>query len=139
MSSSNGGDYRRRAVTGESFGAGGIAQTPPPPYTAVIFTSIHTDDLEGYESTAREMDALAAAQPGYLGAESARGSIGITVSYWASAADAQAWKQVADHLAAQRIGAERWYAHYLVRIATVERDYAGGTTRLNSPGDRDNR
>ena len=29
----------------------------------------------------------------------------------------------ADHLAAQRAGAERWYEHYEVRVAKVERAY----------------
>jgi heme-degrading monooxygenase HmoA len=107
-----------------------IAATPDPPYTAVIFTSLHaTDDatgLEGYDAAAARMDDLAACQPGYLGVESARGALGITVSYWASPAHARAWKAVAEHAAVQRIGAERWYAHYRVRIATVERDYSGG-------------
>ena len=68
---------------------------------------------------------LAAQQPGFLGAESARDTegVGITVSYWQSEADIAAWKAHADHLAAQRLGAEHWYEHYEVRIAKVERAY----------------
>ena len=101
-----------------------FAETPPPPYTAVIFTSVRTDqDAEGYAATSARMDELAAEQPGYLGVESARDQLGITVSYWASADDARAWKQVAEHLLAQRRGRERWYRGYRVRIATVEREY----------------
>ena len=55
----------------------------------------------------------------------ARGTdgLGITVSYWATEADIKAWKANIDHLAAQRAGAERWYEHYAVRIAKVERAY----------------
>ena len=57
-----------------------IASTPDPPYTAVIFTSIRTDVDNGYAAIAEAMDELAAEQPGYLGVESARENIGITVS-----------------------------------------------------------
>jgi heme-degrading monooxygenase HmoA len=102
----------------------GIASTPEPPYTAVIFTSLRAPvEGDGYDEMAGEMDALAARQPGFLGVESAREAIGITVSYWASAADARAWKSVAEHRAAQRLGRERWYSAFRVRVATVEREY----------------
>jgi heme-degrading monooxygenase HmoA len=102
-----------------------IAQTPEPPYTAVIFTSTRTDGDQGYARMSERMDALAAEQPGYLGHESARDdTLGITVSYWADHAAASAWKQVAEHLVAQQRGREAWYADYTVRVATVDRDYS---------------
>ena len=100
-----------------------IADTPRPPYVAVIFTNVQTDDLDGYGEMAERMESLAREQPGYLGFESARSGLGIAVSYWASDADARAWKQVVDHAEAQRLGRERWYASYRVRVATVEREY----------------
>lgn len=100
-----------------------FADTPKPPYTAVIFTSLRTDDDAGYADTASRMEELAAAQPGYLGIESARSGLGITVSYWATPADARAWKLVAEHRLAQQAGRQRWYQGYRVRIATVEREY----------------
>ena len=101
-----------------------FAETPPPPYTAVIFTSVRTDqDADGYTATAARMEELAAEQPGYLGLESARSGLGLTVSYWASAEHARAWKRVAEHVLAQETGRERWYEGYRVRIATVEREY----------------
>ena len=106
----------------------GIAATPEPPYTAVIFTSVRaTDDGEDYARAAAEMDALAVRQPGYLGMESARDGIGITVSYWRTPADARAWKAVAEHLVVQQRGRAEWYTAYRVRVATVDRDY-GFTT-----------
>jgi len=73
------------------------------------------------------MFALAATQPGCLGAESARGAdrLGITVSYWRDDASITAWKAEAQHLAAQKYGIERWYTHYELRIARVERAYSG--------------
>jgi heme-degrading monooxygenase HmoA len=100
-----------------------IASTPPPPYTAVIFTSLRTEGDHGYAEMSARMDELAARQPGFLGVESAREDLGITVSYWADQEAAQAWKRDAEHLLAQRRGREEWYAAYRVRIATVERDY----------------
>jgi heme-degrading monooxygenase HmoA len=33
------------------------------------------------------------------------------------------WKQVAEHLEAQRLGRERWYESYDVVVATVDRSY----------------
>lgn len=103
-----------------------LASTPKPPYTAVIFTSARTeDDANGYAEMAKRIDLLAADQPGYLGIEQAReeAGIGITVSYWRSAQDARAWKAVAEHQLAQKLGRAQWYSSYRVRIATVERDY----------------
>jgi heme-degrading monooxygenase HmoA len=104
----------------------GFAVTPQPPYTAVIFTSRRTnEDGPGYGAMAVAMERLSRQQPGYLGIEGARGAdrLGITVSYWATPDAARAWKQVADHLGAQQLGRDRWYADYRVRIATVEREY----------------
>jgi heme-degrading monooxygenase HmoA len=107
-----------------------IAETPEPPYVAVIFTSIRTDGDDGYAATAVEMAELAAQQPGYLGYESARDGIGITVAYWRDEESARAWKQQTAHLVAQKRGREAWYRDYRVRIATVTRDYDMRTSEL---------
>ncbi len=104
-----------------------IARTPEPPYIAVIFTSLRTEGDNGYGAMATEMEALARSQPGFLGVESARDGIGITVSYWATEDDARAWKRVAEHLEAQRRGRTEWYAQYTVRIATVDRVYGSAS------------
>ena len=106
-----------------SRGRGKPAVTPDPPYTAVIFTSVLGDDDTGYAEMSDQMLDLAARQPGFLGVESARGDIGITVSYWENADAARQWKMVAEHRLAQRQGRERWYRTYRARIATVEREY----------------
>jgi len=66
---------------------------------------------------------LAELQAGYLGHESAREGLGITVSYWASLDAIRNWKQQTDHLLAQRMGREKWYSAYKTRICLVERDY----------------
>ncbi|MEO6885276.1 MAG: antibiotic biosynthesis monooxygenase [Jatrophihabitantaceae bacterium] len=109
-----------------------FASTPQPPYVAVIFTSARADGDDGYDAMSVTMQTLAAEQPGYLGIESARDGLGITVSYWRDEDAARAWKQVAAHLVAQRRGRERWYTDYRVRIATVTRAY--GKAGSGPPG-----
>jgi heme-degrading monooxygenase HmoA len=110
-----------------------LSEPSPEPHVAVIFASVRladgslgSVDEAGYGEMADRMDALSRQQPGYLGIDSARGAdgLGITVSYWATEADAVAWKQVADHLGAQRLGRERWYREYTTRVATVSRSYS---------------
>jgi heme-degrading monooxygenase HmoA len=100
---------------------------PEPPYYAVIFTSQRTSDASGYDQMAVAMAELAAQQPGYLGHASARNAdgFGITVSYWRDEDCVKHWKNVALHKTAQRQGRERWYSSYDVRVAKVERAYAG--------------
>jgi heme-degrading monooxygenase HmoA len=100
-----------------------IATTPATPYYAVIFTSISTEGDHGYGKMSEAMAESAAHQPGFLGVESAREEVGITVSYWASLEAIAAWKQDAAHLIAQKLGRENWYAAYKTRICRVERDY----------------
>ena len=104
----------------------GFADTPEPPYYAVIFTSQRSEVDEGYSQTAQRMVELASAQPGFLGMESARDDqgLGITVSYWSSLEAIAGWKAQLEHLAAQAAGRQRWYDHYAVRISRVERAYA---------------
>ncbi|MBK8921048.1 MAG: antibiotic biosynthesis monooxygenase [Saprospirales bacterium] len=100
-----------------------MANTPEPPYYAVIFTSIRTTVEDGYSTMATRMVALASGQPGFLGVESARSEIGITVSYWADLEAIRAWKAHAEHRVAQEYGRQRWYSAYKTRICRVERDY----------------
>jgi heme-degrading monooxygenase HmoA len=98
------------------------AQTPEPPYYAVIFTSIRNDAANGYTETAREMVELASTQPGFLGYESAREEIGISVSYWSSLEAIAAWKENLAHRCAQG-RAKQWYKTFRVRVCRVEREY----------------
>ena len=107
-----------------------LADTPRPPYVAVIFTSTRTDGDNGYAVMAEQMYELAMQQPGYLGVETAREEVGITVSYWRDEESARNWKQVAAHLVAQQRGREVWYRDYRVRVATVHREYGPDTSPL---------
>jgi heme-degrading monooxygenase HmoA len=101
-----------------------IASTPAPPYYAVIFTSTGTEVDNGYEKMADAMFGLATKQPGFLGFESARSGLGITVSYWDSPESISAWQRNSSHLVAQQRGRADWYQAFKVRVCRVERDYA---------------
>ncbi len=94
------------------------------PYYAVIFTSKKSLNDEGYAVMAQEMETLAQQQQGFIGMDSARNEIGITVSYWKTHESIIAWKQHVDHVIAQKMGNEKWYDFYNVKVCKVEREYS---------------
>ncbi len=100
-----------------------LANTPPPPYYAVIFSSLRAGENEAYATTAARMVELAQQQPGFLGIESARDTVGITVSYWDSEDAIRAWHANAEHQLAQHEGYRVFYQSFRLRVAKVERDY----------------
>jgi heme-degrading monooxygenase HmoA len=100
-----------------------IANTPNPPYYLVVFTSIHTGEDLGYQEMADKMVDLAKNQEGFLGIESTRNNIGITVSYWQDEDSILKWRNNIEHISARNKGKEIWYSEFKVRIAKVERDY----------------
>jgi heme-degrading monooxygenase HmoA len=92
------------------------------PYYAVIFTSkLKSDD--GYSNMAQKMEQLAKTQKGFLGIDSARNDLGITVSYWESLKAIASWKSNLEHIEAQNKGKTLWYKWYSVRICKVEHEY----------------
>jgi heme-degrading monooxygenase HmoA/diadenosine tetraphosphate (Ap4A) HIT family hydrolase len=111
-----------------------LAATPEPPYYAVIFTSLRAEPAaatqngtgDGYSETAARMLALATKQTGFLGVDSARSEVGITVSYWRDLDSIQAWRNEAEHTEARKRGRESWYSAFSVRIALVDRAYGRG-------------
>ena len=107
--------------------ANGFSDTPEPPYYAVIFTSRLSHNDDGYAAIGDIVSKLAEGQPGYLGMETTRAAdrLGITVSYWKDEDSILAWKADIKHLLAQKNGIERWYEHYELRVAKVERAYNG--------------
>lgn len=100
-----------------------LAETPEPPYYAVIFTSIRTDGDNDYAQMARRIDELAKEQTGYLGVESAREDLGITISYWKDFESIRRWHENGEHRLAQVKGYETWYQSFTVRICRVEKEY----------------
>ncbi len=99
-----------------------IAATPRPPYYAVIFTSFRSEGDNGYAEAAAQMLDLARQQPGFLGYESARQEMGISVSYWESLEAIRAWKEHPEHRKVQE-NESLWYRENRIRICKVERDY----------------
>jgi heme-degrading monooxygenase HmoA len=115
-----------------------FAPRPQPPYYAVVFTSLRTgEDDAGYAATAQRMVEMAAQQPGYLGVESTRDAdgLGITVSYWRSLDDIAAWRLHVEHAHTRDQGRARWYTHYELRIARVERAYGWDHADARAPDD----
>lgn len=96
----------------------------PVPCYAVIFSSLRTEGDDGYGAMAQRMLELARRQEGFLGVESARETIGITVSYWRDRESIARWKADAEHRAVQELGREKWYASYRIRMAKVEEERA---------------
>jgi heme-degrading monooxygenase HmoA len=94
------------------------------PYYAVIFTSTKVEAENNYDDVANRMVELAATQQGFMGVESARNEIGITVSYWESLEAIKNWKNNAEHLIAQQLGKDVFYQSYTTRICKVEREYS---------------
>ena len=99
-----------------------IAKTPKPPYWAVIFTSLRTDNDDGYAETATRLLELAASMDGFLGVESARDGVGITVSYWKNLEAIRAWREHPEHGEAIRRGREEWYESFTTRVCKVEKE-----------------
>ena len=99
-----------------------IANTPKPPYYAVIFTSHRTEGDNGYGEMAVKMVELASRQPGFLGIESAIQEVGITVSYWTDLDSIRKWKTNIEHQKAQKLDREKWYSSFKIRISKVEHD-----------------
>lgn len=90
---------------------------------AVIFISQLKGDDPGYHSMAKEILDLARTQKGFLGFESARSDIGISISYWEDLASIQEWKKQSDHIEAQTRGQREWYQWYRIQICKIERSY----------------
>lgn len=91
----------------------------------VIFRArVRQFDAE-YSAMAARMRELALSQFGCLDfTATTEGEQEIAVSYWPDEASIRAWKQHAEHLAAQQLGRDRWYASYEVDIAEVKRRYS---------------
>jgi heme-degrading monooxygenase HmoA len=83
-----------------------------------------------YSAMAAQMRELALTQFGCLDFTAVtEGEQEIALSYWPDEASIRAWKQHTDHLAAQTLGRERWYASYSVEIAEVTRRYSHPAAR----------
>ena len=96
-----------------------------PPYYAVVFTTVRTQDQSGYRETNARMEELVRDVPGYLGMDHAQnpGGLGITVAYFRDAEALTQWRTNAEHQAAQQRGRAHWYQSYTIHVAKVERSH----------------
>ena len=82
----------------------------------VVFRNRKRADIDyaAYDAEAERMLAMAQAQPGYLSFKSYTAEDGevIALSEWADEASALAWREVADHQAAQQRGRSSYYEDY---------------------------
>lgn len=100
-----------------------IVNTPDTSYYAVIFTSLLDSNDPTYSKVSEQLVELANKQPGFLGIESARKEMGITVSYWKDMESIKNWKNHITHTDARKKGREKWYKSFKVRICKVEKEY----------------
>lgn len=93
------------------------------PYYAVIFTSLLHETDEEYIGLDEILIEKATASGGFLGMDSARSELGISISYWKTLEDIKKWRENFDHIDAMTKGKQKWYERYNVRICLVERNY----------------
>ena len=91
----------------------------------VIFRATVREFDEEYAKTAARMRELALGEFGCIEFHSVtEGREEVALSYWTSEAHIKAWRSHPEHLAAQRLGRERWYERYSVEVAEIARRYA---------------
>ncbi|GAB5465198.1 MAG: antibiotic biosynthesis monooxygenase [Candidatus Kapaibacteriales bacterium] len=104
-----------------------IANTPEPPYYAVVFTaklnSLISESENDYTSTLNQLRSEVENLPGFLGMESTGKEDEITVSYWKDIDDIRNWQTNKEHFIAKKKGIREWYDSYKVRICKVEKSY----------------
>ena len=89
-----------------------------------VFRSRLRDDAgPGYGETADEMQRLARAMPGFVDYKSFTADDGerVSIATFTDEASQRAWREHAEHRAAQRQGRADWYAEYSLQVATCIR------------------
>lgn len=91
---------------------------------AVIFTSMRAEVDEEYYQTFEELMQLAKQVPGFIGIESARDGLGITVSYWESMDAINTWRTNSAHVMAKNKGRSEWYKSFTSTITRIESSHS---------------
>ena len=92
-------------------------------YVVIFKAHIRTLD-ELYFATAQQLRDKALAHFNCQHFEAlTEGKHEITLSYWNTLEDIRAWQQDAQHLVAQQLGKNQWYASFSVEICEVLRRY----------------
>jgi len=94
-------------------------------YYVIIFTTIRTEGDNGYEEMNEETFRMVEKQQGYLGADSYKNENGenVTIVKFKTKEDIRNWKENSKHQEAQKLGREKWYKYYNVKVCRVEREY----------------
>jgi heme-degrading monooxygenase HmoA len=92
-------------------------------FVVIFRAKVHQTDHE-YTVVATRMRELALTQFGCIEFTAVtEGTQEVALSYWPSEAHIRAWKAHSDHVLAQHLGRQRWYASYTVQVAEITRDY----------------
>ena len=92
-------------------------------YAVIFRAEIDRIDQE-YSGMAAKLRALAFSRYGCVDFTSVtEGNQEIAISYWRNQEQIQAWRQDAQHLAAQQLGRSRWYKSYRVQVVKIEQEY----------------
>jgi heme-degrading monooxygenase HmoA len=103
---------------------GSLSLHPPGTYVVVFTSRLDAGETPAdYAGTSARMFELAARQPGYLGADTAREEAGITVAYFRDEESVRSWREMAEHRVAQERGRDEWYSRYTMHVARIERSY----------------
>lgn len=79
---------------------------------------------EEYSKTAARMRELALTEFGCVEfCAVTEGSEEIALSYWPSEESIKLWKAHPEHVAAQKLGRDKWYESYSVQVAEISREY----------------
>ena len=90
----------------------------------VIFRARIAQLDEEYSRLAKQLRTLALEEFGCIEFTAvSEGDEEIALSYWPDQQSIARWKRQADHLIAQQLGCDRWYASYSVEVVQVLRAY----------------
>jgi heme-degrading monooxygenase HmoA len=95
---------------------------------AVVFKSTRTPDSnELYDQWSEITEKLVRQIPGFIDFHSHRDPVtrkGITVAYFETEESVKLWRDLPEHLEAQKLGRTDFYEDYEVFVAKVERQYS---------------
>ena len=93
---------------------------------AVIFRAKVAELDKEYSRTAERMRQRAIEKYGCTEFVSvSEGDDEISISYWETQEQINAWKNDAGHLAARELGRYKWYGWYKVQVVAIVREYEG--------------
>lgn len=99
-----------------------LADTPKPPYFALILTCQVDIAHVAFEIMVDKMDDIAAHQKGFIGVEKSYSEMDTHISYWRDLDSIEHWLQHPIYTRAQKMGEGVWFREYKVRIVEVKKE-----------------